>query len=255
MPRAAPAPRCGHRRWQGHAEGGAGGAQQQQRGAELCCSPAVPPAPPADRGTLRAANVRTSCTSAKNMPVDIQNANSLGVSEGGGNPCRGSHPVRAGFWLPLLQAPAMFLARSLLVTTHSFPRGLLSPLGKENCPYLLCPNARSLQAPLEVWDRKPSLLQVSARPSLPAQQTLNQEIRTNCLGVKPLALSEQHTSCPQHQMCFSIFPRQSRLVRCRSGCAGARLLPVLLPSASWAGGHWGVQGQQQGWWQGSGNAV
>lgn len=211
MPRAAPAPRCGHQRWQGHGEGGAGGAQQQQRGAELCCSPAVPPTPLADRGTPRAlpraANVRTSCTSAKNVPVDIQNANSPGVSEGGRQcPCRGSHPICAGFWLLLLQAPATFPARSLQVTTHSSPRGLFSPLGKENCPYLFCPNARSLQAPLEVWDRKPSLLQVSARTSIPAQQTLNQEIKINCLGVRPPALSEQHTSCPQTQMCFSIFP-------------------------------------------------
>lgn len=39
---------------------------------------------------------------------------------------------------------------------------LLSAAGKENCPHLLCPNTRSLQAPLEVWHREPGLLQVSA---------------------------------------------------------------------------------------------
>lgn len=37
----------------------------------------------------------------------------------------------------------------------------LSPLGEENCSHLFCPDTRSLQTPLEVWDREPGFLQVS----------------------------------------------------------------------------------------------
>lgn len=44
------------------------------------------------------------------------------------------------------------------------PTPSLSPLGKENCSYVFRPNARSLQTPLEVWDRKPGVLQVSGGP-------------------------------------------------------------------------------------------
>lgn len=86
QPRATPAPCWGHRRRRGRGERGTGGAQQQH-GAEPCHSPAVPPTPLADRGTLRAlprtSNVHASHTGVKNAPVDIQNANSLGVSAWG----------------------------------------------------------------------------------------------------------------------------------------------------------------------------
>lgn len=44
------------------------------------------------------------------------------------------------------------------------------------------------------------------RPALiPLQQTFNQGIKTNCLEIKPLMLSNQHTSCLQQQRCSSIF--------------------------------------------------
>lgn len=64
-------------------------------------------------------------------------------------------------------APATFLTCCpWALLTVPLPTPSLSPLGKENCSDLFCPNTRSLQTPLEVWDREPGVLQVSVGPRL-----------------------------------------------------------------------------------------
>ena len=221
----------------------------------------------------------------------------LSSSGGGCAPCQRRSPAPTA--LASVHTPSV-----LPCGHHSLvplPTPCLSPLGKENCSYVFCPNTRSLQTPLEVRDRKPGFLQVSARPPrrawwcvlhlpvgrrcptryppegsiqvlglghwlspaawhpcphgpgkvtshqkhrcphaggsarqhpsrpspaalIPPQRTFNQEIKTNCLEIKPLMLSNQHTSCPQQQMHFSIFlvngslfgagPRVRMLRRC-----------------------------------------
>lgn len=57
------------------------------------------------------------------------------------------------------QSPCPGLLHSLLLTLSCFYLGFF--VGKENYSHIFCSNSRSLQAPLEMWNREPSLLQVS----------------------------------------------------------------------------------------------
>lgn len=71
---------------------------------------------------------------------------------------------------------------------------------------------------------------------IPPQQTLNQEIKISCLEVKPLTRSDRHTSCPQHQMCFSIFPVNHGSFGASQGVPVHGCYLRCCPVASWAAG-------------------
>uniref|UniRef100_A0A8C9EX55 FERM domain containing 5 n=1 Tax=Pavo cristatus TaxID=9049 RepID=A0A8C9EX55_PAVCR len=104
---------------------------------------------------------------------------------------------------------------------------LFSAAGKENRPHLLCPNARSLQAPLEVWHREPGLLQVG-------------EVEPGPDGVQQQPVLQGEPLPIQRPRC-----KRGDGIQCQDQAGAARDPPVRAPHSLAPRGVWGTVQPQQ----------